>query len=164
MAWGGWAMADIRLSSAAWNDSALSGLSPRRSVRGHAHRESMARRVRREPPQPCEQAAALDLRADHRRQHGRPAVVFAGAASVACRVAVVELGHGSAGRSRGVLRGDIVVARARHGAVRGRGARMPGVVADSAMAVMDPLPGVVRCGLDLSLIHISEPTRLLSIS
>ncbi len=45
--------------------------------------------------------------------------------AVARSVATVELGHGSAGRSSGVLRGDVVVARARHGAVRGRGARMP---------------------------------------
>src|SRR5678815_2013285 len=89
------AMADIRLSSAAWNNSALSGLSPRRSVRGHAHPHekgrSMARGVRREPSQSRQQVAALDLRAGDRRQHGRPALVFAGAAIVARSVAVVEL-------------------------------------------------------------------------
>ena len=55
----------------------------RRSVRGHENRGSMARRVRREPSQPREQGAALDLRAGHRRQSRRPAVVAAGAAAVA---------------------------------------------------------------------------------
>ena len=121
-----------RFSSTAGNDNALSGPAARRSVRGHENRGSMARRIRREPSQPREQDAALDLRAGHRRQPDRAAVVVARAAQLALDLAAAELGHCSAGRCRAVLRRDVLVARARHGAVRRRGARCPSIVAADA--------------------------------
>src|SRR5262249_52593881 len=63
-------------------------------------------------------------------------------------VAAVELGHSSAGRSRAVLRRDVVVARAGDGVVRRRGARLRDVAADVALAAVDPVRGVVRGRVD----------------
>src|SRR5262245_60001899 len=104
----------------------LSGSTDRRSVRAlldigsckRAHGRSMARRVRRESPESGKQEPALDLRAHHRREPHRFAVVGASTALDELDLASRQLGHSRAARGFDLLLRDVAVARYRHAAVR----------------------------------------------
>src|SRR5215469_9495345 len=103
----------------------------------------MARRIRREPPAPNQQAAALDLRSADRARGDRTAVVSAGAGGILGTLAMAQLGHARRCRRDRLLPRAVTRARARHpGGVRG-------AAGDHAVAREAALAAVGYLGRDL---------------
>src|SRR6516164_11083295 len=108
----------------------------------------MARRIRREPSAPDQQAPALDLRSADRARGDGTLVVSAGAGGILGTLAMAQLGHTRRGCRDRLLPRAVTRTRARHpGRVR-RAARDHAIARAAALAAVADLDRDLRYRLD----------------